>query len=267
MSDWNAELYLRFADERTRPCRDLAARIEVDARRIVDLGCGPGNSTDVLGGRWPQADILGLDSSEEMIAAARRERPGRRWIRADIVPWAAATEPASFDVVFSNAALQWVSDHRAIFPKLLALVAPGGALAVQVPNNIDAPPHAIARALAASGSWRRRLPPEGVREWHAHEAAFYYDVLTPHSSRIDIWETEYLHIMPGTEAIVEWYRATGLRPYLSALPSEKDREEFVAEYLEALRPAFPPRANGSVLFPFQRLFMIAYTQRRSTAVG
>lgn len=258
-ADWNADLYLQFAEERTRPCRDLAARIEVsEPRRVIDLGCGPGNSTAVLAGRWPNAELMGLDSSAEMIAAARRETPDRSWITGDIVQFASGAAQQSFDIVFSNAALQWVPEHAALFPKLLSLVAAGGALAVQVPNNLDAPPHRIARELAASDPWRRRLPAEGVREWYVHDAPFYYDVLAPHARRIDLWETEYRHILPGVEAIVEWYKATGLRPYLSALPSDADRIQFAADYLAALRPAFAPRADGRVLFPFRRLFVIAY---------
>lgn len=255
---WDAGQYLRFAEERTQPCRDLVSRVAAASpARVIDLGCGPGNSTQVLAERWPAARLTGLDSSAEMIAEARRASPDRAWVAADIAAWAASnTEP--FDVVFSNAALQWLPDHRALLPRLMAQLAAGGALAVQVPNNLDAPAHRIARSLAASATWRDRFPPAGVREWYVHEPGFYYDLLAPRSARLDIWETEYLQIMPDAAAILEWYKGTGLRPYLTALPQAADREQFCAEYLAAIRAAYPPRADGRVLFPFRRLFLVAY---------
>ena len=258
MPNWDADQYLRFAEERTRPCRDLVARIEVATpRQVIDLGCGPGNSTQVLADRWPDAQLTGLDSSAEMIEAACGAAPARNWVIGDIASWnAGANSP--FDVVFSNAALQWVSDHATIYPHLLAQVAPCGALAVQVPNNIDAPAHAIARDLATFAAWRGHFPAQGVREWHVHDSGFYYDLLAPRASRVDLWETEYLHVLPAAEAIVEWYKGTGLRPFLEALASPDLRQQFTAAYQEAIRVVYPPRASGRVLFPFRRLFLIAY---------
>ena len=258
MPNWDASQYLRFAEERTRPCRDLAAQIATPSpRQVIDLGCGPGNSTQVLAERWPNAELTGLDSSPEMIEAARLIRPSRKWVVGDIANWT-AREERPYDVVFSNAALQWVPDHATLFPRLMAQLATGGSLAVQVPNNIDAPAHVIARRLAASDFWRRRFPVAGVREWHVHDSDFYYDLLAPHAARIDLWETEYLHIMPAADAIVEWYKGTGLRPFLEAISSAADRERFIAAYLDEIRAAYPPRADGHVLFPFRRLFLIAY---------
>jgi trans-aconitate 2-methyltransferase len=252
---WNADQYLRFADERTRPCRDLAAAVALAApRRIVDLGCGPGNSTAVLAARWPAAEIVGLDSSDAMIAAARRDAPERTWILGDIASW---TGDAPFDLVFSNAALQWVPDHARVYPRLLAQVAVGGALAVQVPCNFDANAHEAMRAIAARPEWRDHFS-GGVREWHVHPAPFYYDVLAPHVSRVDLWETEYFHVMPGPAAIVEWYKGTGLRPFLDPLPDAAARQRFLAEYLDAVTTAYPPQSDGRVVFPFRRLFIIAY---------
>jgi trans-aconitate 2-methyltransferase len=251
---WNADQYLRFADERTRPCRDLAAAVALAApRRIVDLGCGPGNSTAVLAARWPAAEIVGLDSSDAMIAAARRDAPERTWILGDIASWTG--DP--FDLVFSNAALQWVPDHARVYPRLLAQVAPGGALAVQMPCNFDASAHEAMRAIAARPEWRHHFS-GGVREWHVHPAPFYYDVLAPHASRVDLWETEYFHVMPGPAAIVEWYKGTGLRPFLDPLPDEAARQRFLADYLDAVTTAYPSQSDGRVVFPFRRLFVIAY---------
>ncbi|MFN0052120.1 MAG: methyltransferase domain-containing protein [Planctomycetales bacterium] len=258
MPQWDADQYLRFAEERTRPCRDLVARIDVSfPRRMIDLGCGPGNSTQVLSQRWPAAELTGLDSSEEMVQAARRDHSQWESRVGDISSWASSPgEP--FDIVFSNAALQWVPDHGALFPSLLSRVAVGGALAVQVPCNLEAPAHVIARRLAAREDWRPLFPPDGVREWHVHDADFYYDRLAPGAQRVDFWTTEYLHVMPGVESVVEWYKGTGLRPYHQALASPADQERFLQEYRDGLREAYSLRADGSLLFPFQRLFMIAY---------
>ena len=258
MPGWNPNQYLKFAEERTQPCRDLAVRIAVaNVRRVIDLGCGPGNSTVVLRERWPDAEFTGLDSSAEMIERARREYPRQRWIAGDIAEWAAASD-SKFDVVFSNAALQWVEDHATLYPQLLSRVPPGGVLAVQIPGNLDALPHRLMRETASAPQWSGRFPAASVREWHHHEMEFYYDVLAPSAARLDLWATEYLHILPDAEAIVEWYRGTGLRPFLEALESDAERQRFAADYLEALRPHFPPRPAGGVLFPFRRIFLMAY---------
>ncbi len=258
MPSWSAGQYLRFADERTQPCRDLVARIAVPrVGRAIDLGCGPGNSTAILAQRWPDAHIAGLDSSAEMIAAARQSQPERTWMVVEISQWMDGASEV-FDVVFSNAALQWLPDHAVLYPRLLSRTAKAGALAVQMPGNFDAPPHRLMRELAASPSWRNRFPAGGVREWHVHDPEFYYDVLAPHANRIDLWTTDYQHVMEGPEAIVEWYKGTGLRPFLDALGSAEDQDRFCTEYLALIKAAYPPRPNGHVLFPFRRIFLIAY---------
>jgi trans-aconitate 2-methyltransferase len=259
MPTWNADQYLKFADERTRPCRDLAARIAVpEARSVIDLGCGPGNSTRVLAGRWPDAEIIGLDSSSAMLETARKEQPEREWVLGDIVEWSKQADARRFDVVFANASLQWIPDHTTNFPRLLARVAPLGAFAAQLPGNHEGPIHQLMRDMAASAAWRRWFPTGKVREWHSSDLAHYYDVLAPHAARLDIWETLYVHIFSGAEDIVEWYKGSGMRPYLEAIGTEADRERFAAEYLAGIRVLYPPRTNGRVLFPFRRLFMIAY---------
>ena len=252
MPTWNAGQYLKFAEERTRPCSDLAATVALPrVRRAIDLGCGPGNSTKVLSERWPDAEITGLDNSAAMIDVARTQQPQHRWIVREISEWA-ANEREQFDVVFSNAALQWVADHAALYPRLLARVRPGGALAVQIPAGFDARPHRLMRELALA-----HVP---VKEWHAHEPSFYYDVLAPHAARVDVLEMEYQHVMPDADAIVEWYKGTGLRPFLEALETEAEREEFIAKYSNRIRAAYPPRPDGKVLFPFRRLFVIGYKE-------
>jgi trans-aconitate 2-methyltransferase len=257
MPDWNSAQYLRFAAERTQPAIDLAARIALEIpRRIIDLGCGPGNSTAVLAQRWRAADITGLDSSGAMLDAAAKTNPSITWQVGDIAAWA-TPDDRHYDVVFSNAALQWVPDHGTLIPRLFAQVAHGGALAFQIPTNLDAPSHRIMRELGATPHWRDtfRSP---VREWHFEKPAFYYDLLAESSARIDLWSTEYIHVLAGPDALVDWYRGTGLRPWLEALPDEIAQARFLAEYQERIAEAYPRQRDGRVLFPFQRLFVIAY---------
>jgi trans-aconitate 2-methyltransferase len=250
MPTWNAHQYLKFADERIRPCKDLVSRIEIrNCRRIIDLGCGPGNSASVLAERWPNADIAGLDSSDAMIDVARKDQPRRRWIASDIWGWA-RTEQAQFDLIFSNAALQWVSDHVSLYPRLLERLAEGGAFAAQIPADFSALPHQLMRELAP--------PNVRAKEWHSHEPSFYYDVLAPHARVVDIWETVYQHVLPNAEAIVEWYKGSGMRPFLESMASDDERDEFMRRYTERIRTAYAPQPDGKVLFPFRRLFVIAY---------
>ncbi len=259
MRTWNPNQYLKFEAERTRPCQDLANRVLVEQpRRVIDLGCGPGNSTKVVAGRWPRAEIAGLDSSPDMIAAARQLSPQVKWITGSIESWAAGTTVSDqYDVVFSNAAFQWIADHATAFPQIFKHVAPGGALAAQMPGNYGDPVHRLMRDMARSAAWQRSFP-NGAKEWRTEELAYYYDVLAPLAAHLDIWETEYLQVMPDLEAIVEFFKGTALRPYLGLLQSETDRERFLAEYLEGIRPLYAPRPDGRVLFPFKRIFLIAY---------
>jgi trans-aconitate 2-methyltransferase len=252
LPEWDSAQYLKFHNERTQPCRDLAFRVALESpASVIDLGCGPGNSTEVVAARWPKARITGLDSSPPMIAAATNNHPDWRWITGEIAEWADCGEV--HDVVFSNAALQWVPGHAQIFPRLLDRVAPGGALAVQVPANWDGVAHVAMREVG-----KRFGISEKVREWFTHHPEFYYDALAPHAGRVNMWATDYLHVLDGPEGIVEWYRGTGMRPFLEALPDEDARSRFAAEYLDAIRGEFPVRADGRVLFPFRRLFVVAY---------
>jgi len=258
MPSWNADQYLRFAAERTRPCRDLVAAIDLETpQRIIDLGCGPGNSTSVLANRWSGAEIVGLDNSEAMIAAARKDAPGRTFVVGDIGSWSA---DAPFDLVFSNASLQWVDDHAALYPRLLSFVGAGGAMAAQVPCNMNSPAHEVMREMAQSPEFKTFLG-DDVRQWHVHEPAFYYDVLAPHASYVDIWTTEYQHILPNAAAIVEWYKGTGLRPFLDRLPDAAMRARFIEVYEENITRAYPARPDGRVILPFQRLFVVAYRSK------
>jgi trans-aconitate 2-methyltransferase len=259
MRAWNPNQYLKFDEERTRPCQDLANCVLVQQPcRVIDLGCGPGNSIKVVAERWPHAEITGLDSSPDMIAAARQLMPQVTWITGGIESWAAgATSSEEYDVVFSNAAFQWIADHAITFPQIFQRVAPGGAFAAQMPANYGDPVHRLVRDMARSAAWQHSFP-NGAKEWRTEEMAYYYDVFAPIAARLDLWETEYLQVMPDLQAIVEFFKGTALRPYLALLQSEADRERFLAEYLAGLRPLYAPRPDGRVLFPFKRLFIIAY---------
>lgn len=253
MPTWDAAQYLRFEDERTRPARDLLARVPLEApARIVDLGCGPGNSTALLRARWPQAQLAGVDSSAEMLATARQAQPELDWIQADIAAW---RPEAPLDLVYSNATMQWLPDHARLFPRLLEAVAEGGVLAVQMPHNYEQPSHALMREVGRSGPWKERVASARLVSPVA-DAGFYYELLAPRCAHIELWETTYFHVMDNAEAVLEWTRGSGLRPFLEALEAE-ERTPFEALYLEALRGAYTPRADGKLIFPFPRLFMVA----------
>jgi len=251
---WDAALYLRFSDERIRPAADLLARVPLDApSHVVDLGCGPGNSTELLRRRWPRATVIGVDNSVEMLSAAKAAFPADRWVRADAAHWT-ADPPA--DLVFANASLQWVRDHARLFPRLLAQTAPGGVLAAQLPANAGSPLYQQIRRVADAPEWRRKMAAAG-RAVTVESASFYYDVLRPHVNRLEIWETEYGHVLPNADAILEWIRATGLKPYLEVLDSDEERGRFQDRLAAGLREAYPPRIDGRVLFPYNRLFIVA----------
>ncbi|HWB49803.1 MAG TPA: trans-aconitate 2-methyltransferase [Stellaceae bacterium] len=250
---WDAEQYLKFADARTLPALDLLSRIRLAApARVVDLGCGPGNSTTPLKARWPDAAVTGVDSSEELLAAARRDHPGIAFEQADIANWSAA---APSDVVFANASLQWVGNHRRLMPRLFGQVAPGGVLAVQMPRNHDFATHRLMRQVAAEGAWRDRLA--GARDPSpVQPPAFYYDLLAPRAAAFTVWETDYIQIMDGVPAIIAWLHGTGLRPFLARL-TEAERPVFLDRYAALLADAYPAQSDGKILLPYPRLFFIA----------
>ncbi|GGD96448.1 trans-aconitate 2-methyltransferase [Aureimonas endophytica] len=254
MADWNAALYLRFADERTRPARELLARVPAnDPAVAVDLGCGPGNSTALLAERFPQAVLLGLDSSPDMLAKARGDLPAARFVLGDI----ARFEPeAPVDLLFANASLQWLRDHETLLPRLFSLLAPGGVLAVQMPDNQEEPSHRLMREAAGAGQWRAKIDDADKVRARILPAEAYYDLLAPLAREVDIWRTTYHHVMADEGAIVEWVSATGLRPFLDPL-DEDERAAFLADYRARLAAAYPARADGRRLLRFPRLFLVA----------
>lgn len=253
MSLWNPKDYLQFERERTLPCRDLAARIELSPTRIADLGCGPGNSTAVLQERWPNAILLGIDNSTEMLKIAGESQVRSEWLLQDIQSW---NPPSSYDLVFSNAALQWVPDHETEIIRLFNLVSNGGALAFQIPTHTDLW-YSVLEKVVMSSKWSDRLR-DFSSEFFAYPLDFYFDLLSGYSKRVDLWETEYCHVLPSPEAIVEWTKATGVRPALNRLTDQETKKEFIAQYTNEIVRAYPKRRSGNVLFPFLRRFVIAY---------
>jgi trans-aconitate 2-methyltransferase len=253
MSDtWSPLTYLQFNDERTRAARDLLAQVPLgSARKVVDVGCGPGNSTALLLARFPGTEILGIDSSPAMIAEARRSVPTARFLEADASAW---LPPPDTDLVFANAIYQWIPDHLVLFPRLLACLKPGAVVAVQMPDNVAEPTHQLMREVADDGPWAERLC--GVARPTLQPVGAFFDALWPASARLDIWHTIYNHALDGPDAIVDWVRGTGLRPFIDPLPPD-ERAEFLSRYRDRIAEAYPPHAGGKVLLRFPRLFIVA----------
>jgi trans-aconitate 2-methyltransferase len=250
---WDPDRYLAYADERGRPFLDLIARIDAEApRRVVDLGCGPGNLTGLLAKRWPEADVLGVDSSPEMIERARA--PGVRFAVGDLREWV-SEESERVDVLVSNATLQWVPDHLELLPRLVERVNPGGWFAFQVPGNFDEPSHTIRQELAAEDRFAAHTA--GVAVPDSHDPVTYLEALAAAGCAVDAWETTYLHVLTGDDPVFAWVSGTGARPTLEALPPGL-REEFEEEFRARLRAAYPPHEYGVVL-PFRRVFVVART--------
>jgi trans-aconitate 2-methyltransferase len=252
--DWSARQYLKFEDERTRPPRDLLAQVPLtSARRVIDLGCGPGNSTELLLQRFPQAQVIGVDSSPDMLRQARERLPNCEFAHADLARW---SPPEGTDLLFGNAVFQWVPDHPAVLRRLLTALPTGGVLAVQMPDNTEEPALALMRDVAASGPWAAALARTAAARDDLPTPAAYYDLLTPLCARLDIWHTVYNHVMADPDAIAEWFRGSGLRPFLSPLDEEM-RHGFLAEYTARIARAYPPLHDGRVLLRFPRLFILA----------
>lgn len=257
MPTWDPDRYLRFDDARTRPARDLLAGIDHhEPVAVVDVGCGPGNSTALLVQRWPAARVIGVDSSVEMLDRARTAVPSAEFVHADLTSW---TPPEAVDVVYSNATLQWVTGHGEVFDHLLAWLSPAGTLATQMPTNYDQPSHTEMRRLASSPRWADRL--SGVlRQRPVASPAEYHRLLSAPGRDVAIWTTEYLHVLTGPDPVVSWVRGTGLRPVLDRLDG-RERDEFLADYSESMRRSYPPEADGTTLFPFRRIFIVVRTDQ------
>jgi trans-aconitate 2-methyltransferase len=252
-SDWHAKQYSRFEAERTRPVRDLlnAARAD-EAKTAVDLGCGPGNSTETLLSYAPTANVTGVDNSNDMIDTARKRLPNVTFELADITQWNA---PGPYDLILSNAAFQWVPNHETLFPKLISKLEKGGRLAVQMPDNLDEPAHRLMRETAEQGPWRDKL--QGAARTERFKAEWYFTLLKQHCASVDIWRTTYHHQLEGgIDAVIEWFKGSGLRPFLARLDAS-EQTEYLKQYREGLQGAYTVFDDNSVLLPFPRLFIVA----------
>lgn len=255
MPDWNATQYLKFRGQRTQPSIDLAEKIGLSAPSdVIDIGCGPGNSTAVLRKKYPNAKILGIDVSEDMIETAKRTYPDMEFLLLDAGKDLKNLE-RKFDIVFSNACIQWIPDHRSLLPDMMSILKDGGVMAVQTPMNYKEPIHQIIGRLAASEKWREKLGTPRV--FYNLSQEDYFDVLAGISSDFTMWQTTYFHRMPSHESIMEWYSGTGLRPYLNALKNDEDREAFWNEVFAEVKVAYPIQENGEIIFRFPRLFFTA----------
>jgi trans-aconitate 2-methyltransferase len=244
---------LRFEAERALPVRDLLAKIDGTPRHVFDLGCGPGSSTRRLAMRFPTADITGIDSSARMLAEARRRLPNMAFEQADIAHWQPTHAP---DLIFADSALQWVPEHEALFPRLMAQLAEDGTLAVQMPDNRQEPSHALMRLIAADGPWSDRLVPIAKTRAVIATHGDYYNWLKPHAASLDIWQTTYVHPLANIDAVVDWFRGSALRPFLAPLEPE-ERAEFLGRYRRELAESYGVETDGRVLFLYPRLFIVA----------
>ena len=256
---WDPERYARFSAPRLRPAMELLSRVGVaEPRAVADLGCGGGEITRLLADRYPRARVVGLDSSEAMLSRARETTSEIEWLCVDIAGWAPAE---SFDILYSNAALHWLPDHESLLPRLASLLAPGGELAVQMPLSRPQASHRlISEVLAAGGPGGRalgtpELRAEMARPW-VMDPGGYLDLLAPSCDSVDLWTTEYHHVLSGKDPVLEWVRGTGLRPVEQGLEPD-DWGHFLPRYREALEAAYPRRADGTTVYPFRRLFFVA----------
>jgi trans-aconitate 2-methyltransferase len=254
MLDWNPALYRRYEDERTRPAAELLARVPLtEATQAVDLGCGPGNSTELLVQRFAGAAVVGIDNSEAMLASARERLPQARFEFGDIATWQPALPP---HLIYANAALQWVPDHEALIPRLFAALAPGGVLAIQMPDNREEPTHRMMREVAAEAPWAQAIGNADKLRTKLLSIAGYYDLLAADAAKVDVWRTAYQHPMASAAAIVEWVSGTGLKPFVDRLTPDL-RGSYLAEYERRIATGYPPRSDGRLLLAFPRMFIVA----------
>lgn len=251
---WSASQYLKFEDERTRPARDLLAQVpDLPPGPAFDLGCGPGNSTELIHQRYPGASLSGLDSDENMLLAAAKRLPGLTFEKADLATW---VPPKGASLFFANAVFQWLPGHLDILERLTASLAPGGTLAVQMPDNIDQPTHVLMEETARSPEFTDAFEGRTIRRNPLPAPSVYVERLSRHAAHIDVWHTIYYHRLANAEAIVEWVKGTGLRPYLDALPLAR-RDAFATAYTDRIRDAYPALNDGRVLLRFPRFFIVA----------
>ncbi len=254
MQDWDPQQYLQFKQERTQPSIDLVARIHVDdPKNIIDIGCGPGNSTQILRSKWPDARIVGLDNSDKMIERARSDYPDQQWMVGD----ASKLEIAqTFDIVFSNAAIHWIQNHDVLIPRLFQLVKKDGILAVQVPANHESPLYKIIERTSQRDTWKALT--SGYQQVITyHSAEYYYNRLVSLTQKITLWETTYYHILKSHQELIEWYKGTAMKPILDRLQTADKKLEFEQEILNESKKYYSPQQDGRIIYPFKRLFFTA----------
>ena len=250
---WDPSQYLKFADHRLRPAVDLLNRVDLDSPSVVyDLGAGAGNVTELLANRWPEARVIGIDDSEEMLRKAAERASNIEWEVGDIGAWE-PNKPA--ELIFTNAALHWIPGHTDLFTRLMSSVRPGGVLAVQMPRNFGAVSHTSISEAALNGPWRSKLEPI-LRPAPVEPPPFYIDILSTKTSSLDVWETEFMQVLNGDNPVKEWTKGTWLMPLLNAL-EEPERSEFEAAYAELVAAAYPKQSDGTTIFPFKRMFIVA----------
>lgn len=251
---WSPEQYVKFERQRTRPARDLLAQVVLDDDGPVwDLGCGPGNSTELLVERFGAVRVTGLDSDAAMLAAARQRLPDVRFDQADLASWV-PPEPAA--LLYANAVFQWLPGHPALLDRLLDHLRPGGVLAVQMPDNLMEPTHLLMEASAAAGPWRGAFEAYRARRDPLPSPAAYFDRLGPKCADLDVWHSDYNHPMADATAIVEWVKGSGLRRYLDRIEA-RWQAGFIADYTARIVDAYPAMADGRLLLRFPRLFIVA----------
>ncbi|MCB1542881.1 MAG: trans-aconitate 2-methyltransferase [Rhodoblastus sp.] len=252
--DWNPALYLKFEGERARAARDLLAQIPLQRPALAyDLGCGPGNSTELLHRHFPSTELIGLDTSEAMLAHARKRLPDAHFLRESVDDFRPDHAP---DLIFANSVLQFTPDHPDLFARLMSYLPRGGCLAVQMPDSAREAAHALMRMIAVDGPWRARLMPVVKSRAMIADAQDYYDWLSPHCARLDLWRTTYVYRLDGAQGVVDWFAGSALRPFLNPL-TEKEREAFLAAYRREIIKEYAPRADGMILLPYPRLFIVA----------
>lgn len=250
-TEWDSRQYLKFERERTQPPRDLANRIALNnPKRILDVGCGPGNSTQVLHERFPEAEILGVDSSFDMLEKAQKQYPAMNFQFFNVENSLAGLGQ-TWDVIFSNACIQWVPDHPRILRDMLSVLNPGGVIAIQIPETRNMPMYRILTELSDNSQWSSKIA--NIRNFYSLEMEEYYELLASLTSDFSIWETNYIQTVAGFDGLIEWYRGSGLRPYLAAL-SENEQPEFIEQVKTRLKDFYLLRPDGSVLMRFPRLF-------------
>ena len=255
-NDWNPEHYLKYGNERTQPSIDLVNRIRAEHApvQIADIGCGPGNSSQVLMQRWPGAKLTGVDNSPAMIEKARRDYPHQNWILADASQF---NTDQKFSLIFSNAAIQWIPNHEALFERFFDLLEEEGTIAVQFPQFQEMVLGKVIDLVSRKERWKRQTEDCG-QVFTCHSDSYYYNLLSDKVKSMDIWETDYIHVMPNHLSIVDWIKSTGMKPYLERISGEQEKKDFENEVLAEIKTAYPRQENGCVLFSFKRFFLIAY---------